>query len=530
MPLPVSAPVAFHYPAPGLPQFLRCPSDPIELIATTRLNDPDLIDWTRTLSLVPAHPAPLAQLGDVRIEDLERDRPPALVAAALAVDSDRCRRLLRLHIECSAQAGRASSRRFDLYSLAREGETLRDRCVAFDRGGSGGQLSLAFASDLHVAAIWDTIDAAVGRYAADLHEGYLHPGRLLRRFVATANGLAARGELDLVVLGGDLVDHVRPDAHVTTSGSNVDHFLGLLADLTVPCCVIPGNHDFRLYPWRPRIYPYESVAIPPRRAAAVLRRAGLWDALPLRRSDLRALRTSDENGCSALAEHLTKLAPATDYRIDLDDISLTMLSTGRDVLPRWRTIERQRIGTLLRALPGSWEHPDSEGLDATQVAAIADAAQAAKGAAFFFHAPLFNPRPGVRVEDRIRRLDPGDRDGLSAAAAFERRLFRSGLRQGVFFRNPGPLVRALAGVRHAATVFSGHVHHTHALRFVPADLTVRSVDLPWVAAHERCVQMLNAPALGQTAMSLGEDPGYLRARFVHGRLQSAEMVPMILGG
>lgn len=207
-------------------------------------------------------------------------------------------------------------------------------------------------------------------------------------------------------------------------------------------------------------------------------------------------------------------------------MSLTLLSTGRDVLTRWRTLERSRWSTLVRALPSSWEHPDSEGLAPEQIAMVGDALGETKGSAIFYHAPLLHPAPGVRVESKLARLDPGDHDGVAAAAAFERRLFGSGMRHGVFFRNPGALIRALAATRQSAAVFSGHVHQCHAMRFDPVDLSVRTVDLPWRLEGERSVGLFNAPALGQTAMTQGADPGYLHAKFAGGRLREAWMTPL----
>jgi len=529
--LAIAADPKILYPAPGLPQFLGAQTaGRVDCIVTADGHDEDIARWAQGVELVCVHDDHRLRLGDLRITPLDRANPPELVGAAVQLGLS-ASRLLRLSFAIERRPESISQvhddRRFALYDLQREGQLVRQRCIAIDLGSDpGAPLRLAFGSDLHVASIWDTIDQAMARYAPDLHPHFLHPGRLLRAFVALANRLAASGELDLVVFGGDLVDHVRPDAHVATSGSNVDHFLEILADLTLPCCMIPGNHDFRLHPWRPRIYPYESVAIPPRRAAAVLRRAGLWDALPLRTSDLRALQTTDEQGRSALSEHLEKLAPTGDFDIDLATLRLTFLSTGRDVLPRWRSIERERIGALIRALPGSWEHPDSEGLAPAQIDRVRAAIGQDKGAAVFFHAPLFNPTPGVKVEDHVARIDPGSREDTKSATNFERKLFRSGLRQGVFFRNPAALVRTLSSAARPVAVFSGHVHHTHAMHFDPSDLTIRSTPLPWRPGDARSVSFLNAPALGQTAMQAGEEPGFLHATFVDGRLNRVDKIAL----
>jgi hypothetical protein len=176
---------------------------------------------------------------------------------------------------------------------------------------------------------------------------------------------------------------------------------------------------------------------------------------------------------------------------------------------------------LLRSLPTSYEHPDCEGFADEQLSSLQSALARCRNAALFFHAPLFNPRPGRTLAPRIQRVDPGDDDRLPARIRFERRLFSSGHRHGVFFRNPAPFVRTLASFSGGLASFSGHVHGTHAVEFDPTNLAVRSV--PIDQAHANGVQaLLNAPALGQTATRNGEPPGYLLAHFDGGHMTSVE--------
>jgi predicted MPP superfamily phosphohydrolase len=514
-PMPLDDPQILS-PSPGLPFLLERAGSCLHVHVRSDADDETLRRWAEPLHLRPVADSARVALELVAIARPDTGETPRSFTTLRAVlPSDAS--LVRL--DFAIGDGPASTRpaRYELFGIWRHEQRLRSRCVAL-RARRDSRLSLAFASDLHVAAIWDSIDAAIANHAADLHETFLHPGRLLQGFVERANGLAAAGELDLVILGGDLVDHVRPGPHANVCGSNVDHLIELLDGLRVPSFVIPGNHDYRLHAWRPRIYPYESVAVPVPRAAAALRRAGLWDALPWRLSDLRALHTTDEHGTSALADHLLRLAPKVDYTVDLDEIRLAFVSTGRDVLPRWHSVERGRRRVFLRSLPGSWEHPDSEGLTQAQVDRIGAAVGGTRGAAVFLHAPLLNPPPGMRIESRLPHLRPGDDAGRAATARFERHLARSGLRQGVFFRNPAGLIRHLATARNGAAVFSGHVHQPHAALLDPAHLTIQSVGFPWRRNSSDAVLLANAPALGQTAMHDGPAPGFLHARFTGGRL------------
>lgn len=515
----LTSPPRILSPAPGFPCLLDSAACRIPLFLASDDDDASLRAWCAGLRLRTVGGTTTAAVALAGLTRPVAAEIPAHLRPALGLLPPHTT-LVRVELVPAFPPSPASHRaRFRLWDLLHDERLVRSRCVA-ERRRHDDRLSLAFASDLHVAAIWDSIDAAIARHAAELLDDFLHPGRLLRCFVDRANALAAAGDLDVIVLGGDLVDHVRPGPHANPGGSNVDHFIALLADLQVPTFAIPGNHDFRLHPWRPRIYPYASVGLPPRRVAPALRRAGLWDGLPWRLSDLRALHTTDEHGRPALAGHLLGLAPSGDYDIDLGEMRLVFLDTGRDVLPRWRTVEPGRRRVFLRSLPGSWEHPDSEGLNARQIARVA--ARGGRGAAVFLHAPLFNPPPGVRIESRLPTLAAAADDSTAAAGRFERHLARSGLRQGVFFRNPGAFLRALASAGGDVAVFSGHVHQPHAAVLEPTSLAIRSVAFPHASAAGGGIVFANAPALGQTAMNDGPRPGFLLARFAAGRLGALE--------
>jgi hypothetical protein len=457
-----------------------------------------------------------SQLDRISRPQLARLPIHAQPAATLAQRCGHSLALIRLH--CLDPVAAQPPRRTRVFHLVRGDTVTRSRCVA-SWTATNDRLRIAFASDLHVAAIWDDIAGTLERFAPDLAPRLLHPGKLVEEMVAELEALAARGELDALILGGDLIDHVYQQRH--GAETNAPLLLDRLAGLSVPVYAIPGNHDFRLFPWRPRIYPFDAAGIPQPRARHALRRAGLWDPWPMNPRDLEAVRTRGTDMLSALDHHLSAFASASEYIVDVGGMRLIFMSTGRDILPRWRTVERGRAGMLLRSIPKSYEHPDCEGFSDLQLAALRTALTGCRNAALFFHAPLFNPLPGSTVGPQLDRIDPGDDDSESARLHFERRLFRSGHRHGVFFRNAAPFVRTIASFEGALAVFSGHVHGTHAIELERASMQVRSVAVD--KAHSNGVHaLLNAPALGQTATRNGEPPGYLLAQFDGGRMTSVE--------
>lgn len=102
------------------------------------------------------------------------------------------------------------------------------------------------------------------------------------------------------------------------------------------------------------------------------------------------------------------------------------------------------------------------------------------------------------MEEHVDRLDPGHDDGLAARVGFERRLFASGLRRGVFFRNPAPLVRALRADGAPVALFAGHVHRAHAMALARADGALCSTSLGEAASCGDRVALVTGPSLGQT--------------------------------
>lgn len=515
------------WPAPGWPAVLPPGEHCLELlVGTDGVEAGALESWTAGLALrapgVPALPLPVASIE--RLASPADDARIRQAAEALGL-----RRVARLRADASAAPPPRAPARARVFDLVREGRLLRPRCVA--RHAPAGLLRLGFASDLHHAALWDEVHADLRRFAPDLADRALHPNTQVRRLVADVNARAARGELDALVLGGDLVDHVyrvpREGCRGTAGETNLPALLEALAPLAVPCFAIPGNHDHRLHPWRPRAYGLGEIGVPWPRLRALLRAAGRWDPWPLRLRDLDALRTREPDGRDGLAHHLALLAPAVDFTLPFGGLRLVFLSTGRDALCRWRGVERGRKRVLLRSLRSSWEHPDSEGLREEQIAHLTRSLDAApSGAAVFLHAPLLHPRGPV--EQRLPRLDPGAAEGPAERARFDRALFARGMRRGVFFRNAAPFLRALGAAPGAAAVFSGHVHRAHAWRWDPRLGDARSCR--WPVAEGPGVTFANAPAVAhEPAGAPDEAPGYLLASFADGALRGLERAPLARG-
>ena len=92
-------------------------------------------------------------------------------------------------------------------------------------------------SDPHIVARGKLLHCLIQGVAADAERVMreFDTARYLARAVAAVNELVPRP--DLAVLTGDLVDHGAPEEY--------EHLRALLAPLSMPVFVIPGNHDAR---------------------------------------------------------------------------------------------------------------------------------------------------------------------------------------------------------------------------------------------------------------------------------------------
>jgi hypothetical protein len=513
--------IRFVYPAPGLPAFVQ-DGEPIRAIVAQEHSDLEAArNWGGRLALRGADENIVIPLSVQAVEPWDPAAADPPISGFAALSEARRLSFVRITLRAQHRLSPAAPRRVKLCDLLFDGQVERLRSVAAFVP-SGGDLRLAFAADLHLAKAWNAIADAVARYAPDLVPGLVHPKRLVEKFIDEVNSLAAKGQLDLVVLGGDLVDHVyafsRSQAPSTLADSNVKLLLDALARLQVPTLTTPGNHDYRLYPWRPRIGEIGALGIPSSRAKALLQAAGLWSRRPLCLADLDTLRTCEDSGRPALAHYLSAIAPATEFALTFQGVRLIFASSGRDVTPLWREVEFARAGPFLRSLRHARLCPDSEGLSDLQVNRIASWLQAPGGAALFFHAPLLRITHLAEVGRCVGRVDPHAKDNLASRIAFELQLERAGVHRGVCFRNPAPLLRALATALGPVVTFSGHVHKATAIQLDRSALVLHTADPAPPTNPADTVTLLTAPALGHMSDDRHHPPGYFIAHFKEGAL------------
>jgi hypothetical protein len=127
-------------------------------------------------------------------------------------------------------------------------------------------------TDLHVAQRNDEILSEVLTARSEMtrdsiRQQYVNFNENLRAFIRRANEMAREGQLDFVVITGDLVDFAFPgwDASRDQSENNWKTFVHIVTGggkegyrgnpgIQVPIFTSTGNHDWRLYPYDPKLH------------------------------------------------------------------------------------------------------------------------------------------------------------------------------------------------------------------------------------------------------------------------------------
>ena len=195
-------------PAPGHPTFLHSREPTIEVtVIHAMASNEELSQWARDLCLIDIRSAerfPL-EVADVISIGKSSSASEAFFCTDPAVGWEAP--LAKIRLNSQMRRAFSTSSRPQLFHLANSENILQTRCVTMLKDDLS-ELRIAFASDLHYAAIWDVISEAISTFAPELHEFYRNPNQLIDSLVDEANSLHASGELDLLILGGDLVDHV----------------------------------------------------------------------------------------------------------------------------------------------------------------------------------------------------------------------------------------------------------------------------------------------------------------------------------
>lgn len=153
-----------------------------------------------------------------------------------------------------------------LYDLSLEGSATQSRPHAVCLTESKDKdLRFIHLTDLHLARRNDIIEEEISSACGPVN-GFNNFNDRMRVFIEEANKIADKGELDLVLIGGDLVDFVNHGVsdNAIEDDNNWQVFVDIATGggcehkkgknnygLRVPIFTSTGNHDWRLHPYDP---------------------------------------------------------------------------------------------------------------------------------------------------------------------------------------------------------------------------------------------------------------------------------------
>lgn len=429
------------------------------------------------------------------------------------------------------------------------------------------EMRVALATDVHVSSRWDEFETGFERLfksvspkpddPSTLSPGealsrevvlntFVNPNRNLGWFTKVMNDMAARDEIDAVIVSGDLVDFKYRRARKRSSASYDDTEWKLLQNillgltkhgprLSVPMFTSTGNHDYRLYPYRLHTYGIQHAGIPDEISELYSRHTGEWGALKYIPSDADAMRVNSGVDHS-LNYYYRDFNPCVDFELSLGGVSFVVLDSGPDASTNLEHLISRRVMRFLNRAPKISE-PSSDGFNDDQIKFLArrNRRSDGKSAVVVTHAPLINPpqdfllAPGESSHELLTLPKAGDRDSLR----FEQYLADRHLNHSSLIRNQLPVFEALRGHKGAALFFAGHTH-TRAEMFLDKDsgrVTLREystrTEVP--RATRSGALLFHTPALAhvQSKDARIGNPSYRLIRIDEGIVQEVVLAPVL---
>lgn len=494
-------------PSLGNPAFVHV--DSIRLEATV------LSHFALTLSegfrLLPADlrgdPIPLTTVSKrgLELEELSAPIRKVVQPSGLAVT--------RFELEADYGSERFASR-FKLYHLDHRDLDLGKNSVCVIRH-HWEEVRFLYAADTHVAEMWYDLRALIaaqpkrgslpggGTVAADrllsresLAENFIDANQNLVALINIANERADAGELDFIVIGGDVVDYVysrpRRESRESYEDTNINLFVKIVLGecggkpLRVPLITTTGNHDYRLFPYRLNTYGLRHCGLHNRITRQLL---GLGQpvgrVLPTR-ADIDSV-LGRRGSATSLKHYLFRVNPELDFVRDFGGTRLACFDTGRDAFLNARRTHPARWMNLARTTLFGGSDPDSEALSDEQAKLL----RASCGAEFpgavvaVLHSGLFNSVPEFEVQpesfaeagdagwlcdEREYELpltvsDAGDLDGsIGARVKFETRIRDAGLNNGCLFSNQDAVAEVALVPDRPFLALGGHAHREFEVR------------------------------------------------------------------
>lgn len=457
-------------------------------------------------------------------------------------------------------------RKVNLYDIELEyGKTIFKKHSAVALRSPSDIFQIALATDIHVATRWDDIEEGLSQFYSDddisealthvslqemfsrkaVRNTFINPNRNLSWFIRAVNELALRGDLDAVVLSGDLIDFKYSQERKYSGTSFEDTEWKLFKDivlgatkhgprLELPLFTSTGNHDYRLYPYRVRTYGLYHAGLPDEITEPYFQSINQWGKLKYSYSDLDSLRVN--TGVShSLDYYFREFNPCLDYEVTLGGVEFLILDTGPDAMTDVSHLAEGRVNSFFRSAIDI-SHPPSNGLDSKQIEFARQWFQQIKHstAVVITHAPVIMPSleamlSSVRGKEDILQIPQVECNNANIKN-FEQVIHSKELSKGGLFRNQLSLFRFLQEHCGQIALFSGHCHTDSKMLLNKATGTVSLTrTLTLAESMENQALLFHTPSLAhyETENLLDGNISYRIVSLSDKRIQDVRLAPVL---
>jgi len=437
-------------------------------------------------------------------------------------------------------------------------------------------IRILVATDIHVATRWDEIENDVRRLfpkreitvyqslneLSDFKDedvwtsdcflySFVNPNRNLTTFIKKANQMYRNGDLDFIVMTGDLVDYKFKKSRQESGIEYKDTEWTLLEDiilgvypgserLTVPLYTIPGNHDYRLFPYKLQIYGLRHCGVADDFTMEYLKRKNEYLSIKYRLNDLDAVRINTGENHS-LNFYYTTFNPFSNFAFSYRGIHCLFLDSGSDAFCDLSHIFSRRGLRFVSGLIHSIEHPSSNGLDQGQIDFLRETLTAwldSKPILMFCHAPFFNESNANNIHKESEKstfqlnLDTNNsRSTLTKKQIleFEKYLHELNLDFATLYQNQLPALKALCSLDNEIVTISGHVHRQTEYVLDKSNSQLQRVDsgdlCPLLSSRLFFSQGLSLGHVQRTSQEFSV-PGYRMIDIVNDKIQKIHNVSL----
>jgi len=495
------------WPSLGYPEIIYCDAEELNLLIVyvSLPNPPDFISNDDIHGeLIPVHKEHyphkiMLNFVESQISDLNNDLSLGRWSSWIIENTYHPLRLVFTLAE-TIKIKKIKNVLFNLEIKYRNKVYKKDHC-AFLTTKKHTHSKILVASDIHLASRWDVIEKnvkthfpkRVNNFFQSLNDlflfdpkdlltqesilhSFVNPNCNFIEFIKKANRMMDDGEINFIVLIGDLVDYKYKETRSKSGTAFNDTEWSILEDmilgthpksegLRVPVFMTTGNHDYRLYPYKLQIYGLKHCGISDEVTKEYLKRTKEYLKFKYRLEDFDALKINIGKNHS-LNYYYRNFNPFDDYGFDFDGIRLVFMDTGSDffchpseLLTSKMLYFLRRIFNGLISIGFSWKQIQ---LFRRHIEAILTD----KPIILFCHAPLLNTNKDTdkylvkeySLPLKVKSKNVNEALGKKNSLKFASEIIKSGLGYSTIYKNHLPVLSALCEHNGPSVIMSGHIH------------------------------------------------------------------------